>query len=204
MRKIFLNRSAYLFECNWLSFYFLLLFSLFGINAESAVFAEANGLYLTDTFKNSSDASYSKSFYMLDVFANLENKKKWYAGLHVDQINFSENPTTSTSYTLTSTNLGIMFLYLLDKDGTFSVSAGYSLVANGTYQATGASELKLSGSNYWVTLGVMPQVAENLYMGLRWAYYVVSYNKSTVGSTATDVSYSRTLMMPLLGISWRY
>lgn len=183
----------------------VVLFSLFvSVRASAALFADLSGLYITDSFTTATSATNSKMYYSLDIFANLDTKKRWMAGFHVDQISFTESPTSATTYTLTSLNMGLMGLVLLNRTGSMSLSGGYNLVANGTYSVTGESGRTLTGTSIWAAYAVMPEVSENLFVGVKLLYYQVSYSKSTVTTTATDVSYSRTFIAPILGLQYRY
>lgn len=183
---------------------FIFFAILFSNQSFASLFLEMDGLYLTDTFTTSTTASNSKTFYSFDIYANLDSKKTLLAGFHVDQLSFIESPTSTTTYTLTSQNMGLMGMWVIGKNGTYSLSGGYSLVANGSYAITGSSTATLTGTSIWSSFGVMPEVAENLYMGFKILYYSVSYSKSTVSTTASDVSYNRTFILPIFGLSWRY
>lgn len=190
-----LRRTFYVI---WMGLFF------WGSQSSAAIFAEIDGIYTSDTFTTATDATYKKTFYSFDLFANLTSKYTVFAGFHLDQINFSEQPTASTEYSLTSQNMGVMLMWVMDKAGTYSLSAGYNLVQKGSYTTTGASETTLDGTGYWGTFGIMPEVAENLYLGVKFLYYQASYSKKLVGTTSSDVSYSRSFISPILGLSFRY
>jgi hypothetical protein len=167
----------------------------------AGIYGEVNGYYNTDTFVTSSTSSSSKTFYGLDIYANLETKHYLFAGFHVDQVGITDNNGTTTS-TFSSQNMGPMFLWLIDKRKIYSLALGYDLVAKGTYDS-GSSNSKLSGTGIFATFAAMPEVAENFYIGIKLNYYSLSYSKSEVGSASSDVSYSRSLIFPSISFAWR-
>lgn len=185
-------------------FLIMTMISFWTLFAQAGVYAELNGLYSTDTFTRTTSSSNSKTYYALDIHANLENKERFYAGFHVDQISLIEDDGSGSQSTLTSLNMGPMFMWVMDRKKTFSLALGYNLLANGTFTVTGSTSATLTGSGMWGSFGVMPEVAENWYLGFRLTYYSLSYTKSTVGSAASDVSYSRTLIYPTFALAWRY
>lgn len=169
--------------------------------AYAGLFGELNLFYNTDTFATDTTSTSSKTFYALDIYANLESKHYLFAGFHVDQVNLQESPSgTQTSFS--SQNMGPMFLWLIDKRKTYSFAAGYNLVAKGSYN-NGTQTETLAGTGIFATIAAMPEVAENFFIGIKLNYYSLSYPKSTVDTTTTDVSYSRTLIFPSISMAWR-
>lgn len=183
---------------------FLIFISVWFVSTHcvAGVFAEFNGYLATDSFTTTGSATTSRSFYALDIYANLEKKNRIFAGFHVDQISFSDGDGTTTR-TLTGMNMGPMFLVAINKDQTYTLSAGYLLKATGAYN-NGATSSDLTGTGMFAVLSMMPEFAENWFGGLKLNYYSLSYTKSSVGTTAEDVSYTRTLMFPSIGLAWRY
>lgn len=186
------------------SFLILGLFTVGALSARAGVYGELNGLFSTDVFTTATAATYSKTYYALDIYANLENKNRFYAGFHVDQVAATEEGTPGSQVTLTSLNMGPMAMWVIDRRKTFSLSAGYNFLANGSLTVTGSPAATLTGTSLWTSLGVMPEVAENLFVGFRLTYYSLSYAKSTVASATADVSYTRVMMFPTFGLAWRY
>lgn len=182
--------------------YWGLVFTLLiASRAFGGLYGELNAFFNTDSFTTTTSNSNSKMFYALDIYANLESKHYLFAGFHVDQVNFQET-VSSTQTSLTSLNMGPMFLWVMDRQKTYSLSLGYNLVAKGTY-AIGSSSEAVTGTGIFATLSAMPQLSENFYFGIKLNYYSLSYSQSTVGTTATPVSYSRSLIFPSIGLSWR-
>lgn len=173
-------------------------------NSSAALFAELSGISLTDASSTTVESSYSKLYYSLDIYANLDTKKTLFAGFHYDQISFTDQATAASTYGLTSQDMGLMGMWIMDKAGTYSLTLGYNLIQTGSLTATGATAADLSGSAYWGSLGIMPQLGNSFYAGIKLLYYQANYNKKTVGSTFTDVSYSRTFMLPVFSMSFRY
>ncbi len=173
-------------------------------NTLAALFAELSGISLTDASTTSVDSAYTKLYYSVDIYANLDTKKTLFAGFHYDQISFTDQATASSEYSLSSQDMGLMGMWIMDKAGTYSLTLGYNLIQTGSLSMTGSTDADLSGSAYWGSLGITPQLGNSIYAGIKLLYYQANYTKKTVGSTFTDVSYSRTFMLPIFSISFRY
>lgn len=187
-----------------MKFFVGFILTICAMTAHAGMYAEVNGFFSTDTFVTGTNAAYSKTYYALDIHSNLEAKARFYAGFHVDQIATSEEFSAGSVATLTSLNMGPMAMWIMDHRKTFSVSAGYNVIANGVYTPAGGSATTLTGSGLWGTFGVTPEVAENVYVGVRLNYYSLTYIKATTGSSASDVSYSRAMIFPTFSFAWRY
>lgn len=181
-----------------------LILTIFIVSKASAgVFGELNLFYNTDSFKTATTSSSGKTFFALDVYANLETKHRYFAGFHVDSISLTDTTATGTE-TFSSQNMGPMFLWVMDKRKIYSLALGYNLVAKASYNAgTGGEAEALTGTGIFATVAAMPEVSENFFVGLKLNYHSLSFSKSTVSTTATDVSYNRTLIFPSISVAWR-
>jgi len=177
-------------------------FLIFSSNAFAGLYSEFNGYFATDTFTTTATAQNSKTFYAVDIFANLESKKKFFAGFHVDQVALTDSNGTTTT-TFSSLNMGPMFQWLMDKDRVFSFALGYNLLTKGTYN-DGTTTTELTGTGLWATLAAMPEITETFYLGLKLNYYSLNYTKAVVVTTSSDVAYARTLIFPSISFGWRY
>jgi hypothetical protein len=127
----------------------LVSFLLGSFAAHAGIYGELNGFFSTDTFATATTATYSKTFYALDIHSNLETKARFYAGFHVDQFAATEEAAPGSQATLTSLNMGPMGMWIMDHKKTFSLSAGYNVIATGSYTVTGSSAATLAGSGLW-------------------------------------------------------
>ncbi len=87
---------------------------LMALQASAGLGGELNLFYNTDQFTAATNTSTSKMLYGLDVYANLETKRRYFAGFHVDQVSMQDTIGNST-VTLSSTNMGPMFLWVIDR-----------------------------------------------------------------------------------------
>ena len=169
----------------------------------AALSIELDGFLSTDNFKNSETTADSKSVYSLDFLANLDNKKQFYAGFHVGQVAVTETLASTTTTTFSSLDMGPFIAYMFDQKGSFSLSLGYNVKSTGTYN-DGTNLAAGSGTSVLASFGVMPAFGENFYLGFKLNYYAATYTKEVVTTTASDISYTRTLVYPTFGLAWRY
>lgn len=158
-------------------------------------------MYLSDEFVTSSTSQYSKTFYNGNLLFSIDNKERLYVGFHAHQISFEEQvPTARTS--LTSLDMGPYIMAYLDRRRFFSLGFGYNLLVNGTY-SSGSSNQTLTGTSLMATIGASPEIGKDIYVGFDLNYVKVDYDKSTVGSAVSDVSYTRTFILPTISLLWR-
>lgn len=169
--------------------------------AQAGLYGSVDALYLTDSFSTASTADHSRTYYALDLIANLDNKNTYYAGFHVHQYAFSDTMGTTKS-TLSSLDMGPFLKWVIDRKHTYALSLGYNILASGSYN-NGSSTSDLTGTSILASFDITPEVSENLFIGVKFNYYAISYNKSVTTSTSSDVSYTRNVIFPSLSISWR-
>lgn len=167
----------------------------------AGLFGELSLFYGTDNFTTSSSVQNGKSHYALDLFANLENKYRFFGGFHVDQISVTDTGAVSTTFT--SLNMGPMLMWIIDRKQTFSLAAGYHILSKGSYN-DGSATQELTGTGLWASFGIMPEIDEHLFVGVKYNYASYNYTKSLVGSASSDIAYTRALVFPSLSLSWHY
>lgn len=173
----------------------------FSLTAHAGLYGEFDGTYFSDSFTTSTTATNSKTYYGLNIIANLDTKERFYGGFHVSQMSFSDTGTTTT--TMSSLDMGPMLTWVLSQKNTLSLELGVNVTASGQY-VHGSTTETITGMSYYTSLGVMPEFAENWYVGFRLYYYSLTYSKSVVTTTSSDVSYSRALIFPTFSIAWRH
>lgn len=170
-------------------------------SALAGVAVGMSGLYLSDEFVTSSTASNSKTLINGNLLFSVDNKERLYVGFHGHQLTFEEKISTTTT-SLTSLDMGPYIMAYLDKRRFYYVGFGYNLLVKGTY-TSGTSNQELEGTSLMGTLGVSPEVGKNFYLGFDLNYVKTDYTKSTTGSAVSDVSYSRTFILPTVTLLWR-
>ncbi len=185
----------------WILSFVFLLISFVEFSAQAGLYGEFDGTYLSDTFTTSSSTASSRTYYGLNIIANLDSKERFYGGFHVSQMSFTDTTTTTT--TMSSLDMGPMLVWVLSPKNTLSLELGANVTASGQY-VHGSTTEALTGMSYYASLGVMPEISDNWYVGFRLYYYSMAYSKSVVLTTSTDVSYTRAFIFPTFSISWRH
>jgi len=99
--------------------------------------------------------------------------------------------------------MGPMFRMHFDNHGLYTMTVTYALFAKGSLEKSGVKET-ISGTSIHLKFAVEPQVTERFFIGFAVNYYSASYNKSTVSSTESDVSYKFQRTFPSFSLSYRY
>ncbi len=178
---------------------------LFGFRASAGISVGLSGLYISDEFTTATTASNSKTLINGNLLFSIDNKERFYTGFHAHQMTFEETSvsgSTTTKNSLTSLDMGPYVLAYIDRKKIFSLGLGYNLLVNGTYTHGTVNET-LTGTSLMGSLSASPEIGKELYLGFDLNYIKVDYVKSTVSSTTSDVSYSRTFILPTISILWR-
>jgi len=182
----------------WILSFVFLLISFVEFSAQAGLYGEFDGTYLSDTFTTTTSTASSRTYYGLNIIANLDSKERFYGGFHVSQMSFSDTTTT-----MSSLDMGPMLVWVLSQKNTLSLELGVNVTASGQY-VHGSTTEALTGMSYYASMGVMPEIFEDWYVGFRLYYYSMAYSKSVVLTTSTDVSYTRAFIFPTFSISWRH
>lgn len=166
-----------------------------GLYPELALFT------VSDSFTASTSSTDSSQFFAFDLLAGLDNKSRFYAGFRVHQLSFSSESSTATE-TFSTQDMGPFLLWAIDDKKIFSLSAGFSVIASGLY-SNGTSDSELSGSGYFASFGVMPEISDDWYLGVRLNYVASNYDREVIGSTSSAVGYSRTFLFPSINFTYR-
>lgn len=174
---------------------------LFSSQSFAGVWGELNGFYNSDSFLADEDATFTQTYYNLDVFANLDNNYTFYAGFHVHQLATTSDVTGATDNSFSTLDMGPMLMYVIDQKRIFTMTANFNVIAKATND--GSQTANWSGTSMLLSLGVTPEIKDGWYAGFRLNYYSASYSDQTVGSAASTVSHSRTMIFPTFVLSYR-
>lgn len=156
--------------------------------------------YIDDGFVSEETTASNKTYFGLDIMADLDNKAQFYAGFHVHQISLTE--TADETISLTSLDMGPMFMWVIDQKRNFSVTVGYNVIATGTY-SDGSDQFELQGTGFYGAIALMPEIKDRWNVGFKLLYLSESYGRSILDNEASDISYSRTLILPVIALSYR-
>jgi hypothetical protein len=176
------------------------LFCLFSNLATAGVGYDLGGGYMSDALKRTDTATTGYQFYFFDLLVNVDSKKKYYFGLHVNQ--FSTNVKgASTTEKFSTQDMGPLLLFSFAK-GQYELSLGYNISVKATY-SDGSTDYKWSGTSLFAAFSVNTEYTEGSFVGFKLAYYAASFNQEIQDTTATTVSYGRTLIMPMITFNFR-
>ncbi|OQW50420.1 MAG: hypothetical protein A4S09_01105 [Proteobacteria bacterium SG_bin7] len=156
--------------------------------------------YDSKTLKVSSAETGSKMFIegsaLVDVSKNPHMAVGWAYAIYS-----STDATTSTT-TVSSSDMGPKFTWFIDKKEHWSLSLTYNLIGTGTY-STGSSDT-WRGTSLKADVGWGPPLGDNSFLGIRLNYYSATYTESLAGGTSySQVSYARSFIYPSVFVSYR-
>lgn len=167
------------------------------LSERSFAFAELNVFYLSDALTISTSNTSSRMFIEGAIGFAVDKKKKYNIGWAYAMHSAQDKKTATEKYS--ATQMGPRFLYVIDKNGAWTIGVGYYLVSKAKYNDGIGSEPEWKGSAIKVDAGYNFPLAENFFAGIRMNYSAASYNEQLVQSTTySNVSYKRTLIYPSL------
>lgn len=153
----------------------------------------------SDNFTVATATTKGETFWQTHLLFTPGTAKRVYLGWSLSGLSTTESGTSTVTFS--TSDMGPKVLFALDKNQTWTLGIAYNLVATAAYSSGSTSE-KWKGTSLHADLSVMPEVAEGLYAGFKLNYYSMTYTQATVGSTTSDVSYSRSQIFPTLAIRW--
>ncbi len=153
----------------------------------------------SDNFTTATAATKSETFWQTHLLFTPGTAKRVFLGWSLSGLSTSD--ATSSTETFSTSDMGPKVLFVLDKNQTWTLGIAYNLVATASYSSGSTSE-KWKGTSLHADLSVMPEISEGLYAGFKLNYYSMTYTQATVGTTTSDVSYSRSQIFPTLAIRW--
>lgn len=164
---------------------------------------DIDGIIIQDTLVNSTTTTEQKNLYHIAGLVNVDKKGKLYFGFGYNMVG-STRVEGSTTTTYASQDMGPAFRWVIGKQRIFSIAANYNILAKAQYTTTGSTQADWSGTSYLVRGIIQVPISEQIYLGVALNYYLANYVKSVTGSTSTDVSYSRTMLLPTITSTIRF
>lgn len=166
-----------------------------------AAIIDANVFYFTDATSAATDSSNAVTAYAFYLGFALDKKGNYLAGW-----NFASYSTTAeadpTTIEYSSTQMGPAFVAYLNKDQTWRVGLAYNLKTTADYDKTGSTAEEWRGTGISGDIGYQLHFSESFSLGIRLNYSQSTYSEKVVGAVKTDVSYTKNLIYPSLGLTF--
>ncbi|MEK6556661.1 MAG: hypothetical protein AABZ31_15535 [Bdellovibrionota bacterium] len=178
------------------------LCSTLTISVHAAVI-DMNVFYFTDTTSGETDSSHSVTAYAFYFGFSIDKKGRYVAGWnYASYTTATEDDATTIDYS--STQMGPAFIIYLDRDHNWRLGLAYNLETNATYERTGAAEEEWRGTGIAADIGYQFYFSEMFSLGARLNYQQSSYSETVTDTTKEDVSYSKDLIYPSMGLSFTF
>jgi hypothetical protein len=165
---------------------------------KASAFAELNLFYFNDSLTNSTSASNNRTY--IDVAAGfaIDSKKRYNIGWnYTTQTATDSSGAVTTKYS--STQMGPRFVWILDKDSTWSLGLGLLLISKAKFDDGAGNTPEWRGTAYKIDIGYNFPISESFFFGLRLNYSTATFNEQIVNSASlSNVSYSRSGIYPSL------
>lgn len=168
-----------------------------------AAVVDFNVYYLSDTLSTTTDDTVNHTIY--SAFIGFALDKKAYFNLGWNYGTYStETQAGTTKKTYNSTQMGPGMLIYFDKDHQWVLGFSYNLSIEGTYKNGTATEQKWDGTAMAGFFGAQFLVGDFVFVGARLNYSSTSYTEKVVGSTLTEVSYTKSMIYPSIGLAFEF
>jgi hypothetical protein len=181
---------------------FLLLNCLWPSNSlADQIIWDFQGTYLNDQFKNAQTSQQSLLFYSTSFNFVMNRSRTLFFGWNLLNIS-DKNQKGSDLNQFTSMEMGPKILWV-SKTLTYQIGFSYHLKNTTQYGQSSTQPLLFRGQAFLIEMGLLPEIAEGVRMGLKLNYYNPTWTETLEGTeTLTQVSYNRTLIIPTLALSW--
>lgn len=180
-----------------------MIFALFFPQLSQAVIVlDTDVFYFNDALSGSSDSNTNRLMYHFFLGFSLDRKDRLQLGWSYTK--HTNDDETSSTLNYSSTQMGPGLLYYLNKRRTWRLGVYYHLKTDGTFQITGSAAEEWRGTAYGADLGYQLWTSQSLSFAARLNYSTATYNESFQSSAKTDVSYTRTMIYPSLGMTLEF
>jgi hypothetical protein len=160
---------------------------------------------LQDQNTISSQSTVSNTYYDLTVYLQALKAYGLFLGLDYAFISSSQPVSAAATATLSSSNPLLGAKYFFGKDKIASITIAGSPLVEATYSVTGATSDVWSGSAFLTKLALHPNISKSVKVSLAIVYYSATYNsKSSTSSSTTLAGFSRTLLIPTMGLQFAF
>lgn len=158
--------------------------------------------YFTDAVSHTSENTYNRLAWDFFIGLNADKKARHVIGLNLNSVSTTDS-IAGTETTFASSDLGIRYMFYMDKGLSWPIALTYNIQSTGTFND--GTEATWRGTSLLGSFGYIPEIEEGQHMGIYLNYYAGSYSERIVGtSTYTTVSYTKTMIYPSIVYSFRY
>ncbi len=182
----------------------LILLTCFSFKAQ-AIVLELNSGIANASLTSASNSSNAISVNNFGIFASLTKGEGagvllgWYISSVTNKVEVSGTVDQS----LSSSDMGPVLRWQIDKKKMFSISYAYHVLCKGTLTTNGSAE-DLTGTSSLIKFAVEPELGDDFFIGVGLNMYSASYSISTVNSTQSSVGYSNSIMYPSISMAYRF
>lgn len=184
---------------------FLIILILFSPGLGHALFTTGIGGAVVQENKNISlQKTSTKNFY--EVYA-LSQLQKWpvHVGLAYMIVSSSNELTETTNEQLSSANLYVMARFGFFKNEPLSLTIYFNPTVQATYATTGNVADKWTGAAYAVQVLAQPKITETFRLNGGVMYHTETYStKSSTSASSSASSFTRTSLLPVLGMQYSF
>jgi hypothetical protein len=156
---------------------------------------------MSDAYKTSSDTVRSRAIYDIGFGELMGKPNSWIWTVNYGTGSFSDKTTTTETFAFTDIGVKIGYFWTKQKDWFTTVT--YNLKSTATHN-DGTTETEYRGTSLRMDLGYTYWAADSFGVAARIMYYAATYKEGVVGTTITEVNYTRTLLSPCLSFMFNY
>jgi hypothetical protein len=179
-----------------------LMMCAFSINSWAGLSATVYGSYLSDDFSQTTSTQDIRQLYGASFMTALDSKDSFFVGWSYTSL-LGTSTASSITKTFSSVDMGPVVSWWFGKGKVYNLTAAYNIISTATYEETSQTTKDWGGTGYYLAAGAELELFKGIHLGARMLYYVSNYTDQKVGAVASDVSVTRTWLMPLLTISYR-
>ena len=169
----------------------------------NAFVVDVNGLYMSDTLDQTTEATSTKMMADASVGISLVQDQWFLIGLSFLSGNVTDKSAGVTN-SWSTTDLGLRLFVFIDRIKNWGLGVDYNIDARGKI-VTGASTEYWRGSSYKIDFGYTPLLFHKVYFGVRVNYYVAAYDQSSSDNiTFVAEKNTRTMLYPSLYLGLRF
>jgi hypothetical protein len=185
--------------------YFLFILFLFSrAFAFASLDAGIGGAVIQESKTISDQKNSTKNFYEVYGLTQIQ-KYPIHFGLSYLIVASTNNLTATTTETLYSSNLYFMARFGFFKKEIVSLTLYYNPSVQATYSTTGNASDQWAGAAYALQFLLQPQMTDNFRLNGGVMYFSETYSsKSTTSASSSVTSFTRTTLLPALGMQYSF
>lgn len=172
--------------------------------AFSEVILKMEGVYFQNFLVSSNNPNSNLSYFDFSTNLTLSSRSRYFVGLIFSTYASTEKDSSSVTTYWLEQNTGLSTGFYLGKRKQLSISGSYMLIANSSYKVGASAAETWSGNGYSGKITYYADYSEKLKISLSFIYAQNNYLTARSGSTITNVSKSKTYLLPVLGVQYTF